>query len=347
MSDCLQPHFQNIFIGRTDLLKELLSIKNQVASQRSGRLVLLSHEGGIGKTTLVRQFLGEVSGQADPPAIFSVDCVHIAQSREPFKPFSGLLEQIANSRTQPYQGWLHRLSPKLFEGVPWVGPVLGATVQMFLDKKKTETSTHLVSANSAILEYIQLLREMTQLKPMILFIDDLHWMDASSADLLYAITRQIEKMTLMLVGNYRSDEIEAPPGEPERPFRAVLLELRRYKLAKIFELRPFSQEEVKQYLDAVFDPNDFPVELIEKLSRQTGGLPFYFTELALYLYETGAIAERSGAWQATDLAREISIPASVEALIQVRMGTMQASQQKLLRTPAYWESSSARQYWLN
>jgi tetratricopeptide (TPR) repeat protein len=330
MTERTRPSFDEVFIGRNHVLRQLRTFKDKLR-QGTGAVVLLFHEAGIGKTTLVEWFLTQVRNEADAPAIFTAQCIDIAMSRQPFEPFSRLLEQMAETKDHPYGQVFKRLGPKLLEGLPWVGPVLGELLRLLLKGERKETASLSFSADAAIWEYVELLRDLAKVKPMILFIDDLQWSDASSANLLFGIARRISEMPIMLIGNYRSEELEDTKQKPARSLRDVLLELRRYRLVTIFELKLFSTAEVEAYLDAVFSPNDFSSDFTTRLADQTGGSPFFLEAVTSWLYETDYIAKENGVWHATLLPDEIPVPDGVESAILRRVGLLENGQQRLLR----------------
>lgn len=320
------------FIGRKEILEQLHSYKEYILDRR-GAIVFLSHEAGIGKTTLVEHFLQEVRQDSSEIAIFKTRCMDITLSRQPFEPFSRLLHLMAETKGTPYKEIIMRLSPKILEGLPWVGPALGETIKIVTEKKREAGNVLSIGSVSVIWQYVNLLRKLAEAQPMILFIDDLQWMDSSSCNLLFDLARNISEIPVLLIGNYRSDEIEGTGLLPKRPFKDILFELRRYRYGsiKIIELELFTANEVELFLNETFNPNDFPSEFAKQLINQTEGNPFYLYEILAFLYETGYITQIEGIYKISDIPTLIPIPDSVESAIMRRFDSLDEEQKKVLR----------------
>ena len=324
------PPFDTVFVGREDVLDELILLKNQLLNGK-GNVFLLSQESGAGKTALIEYFLSLIKNEENGPSIISSQCVDITISRQPYEPFSRLLDQIVNMRLPGYDRILKRLAPKILEGLPWIGPLLSEALEMWIGDNRASFAKIQIGADTAIWQYVELLRSFSEIKPMILFIDDIQWCDAASSNLFFAISRQINNMPILLIGNYRPEEMIGFGREHLRPFRLILPELHRYGIVKEVELTLFSFSEVRKYLDAVFSPNNFNKNFIRRLTDQSGGSPLFLVEISRWLYESGYVYWDDNCWNIDSYPNELHTPKKIEAIILKRVNALTREQQRLLK----------------
>ncbi len=149
--------------------------------------------------------------------------------------------------------------------------------------------------------------------PLVLLLEDLHWSDPSSVDLLRRLGQRIDGQRLLLVGTYRPEDVELG----NHPLKSCRLELQAHGLCDGLALGSLSQENLAGYLDARFTPNDFPREFAALLLRKTEGHPLFATSLVQFLVEQGDIANEADRWRLTRPLAEINLeaPESVRSMI--------------------------------
>jgi DNA-binding CsgD family transcriptional regulator len=132
------------------------------------------------------------------------------------------------------------------------------------------------------------LREVARRRPTVVVLEDLHWADAATLELLPSLVASMGDEPLLVLGTYRREEL--PRAHPVRAMRA---ELRRTGQLVEFGLRPLTATETGEllagYLDATISP-----ELVSVVHRRAEGLPFFVEELAAALVATGGLRERDG-----------------------------------------------------
>jgi predicted ATPase len=140
---------------------------------------------------------------------------------------------------------------------------------------------------------------------VILLLEDLHWADPSSADLLNHLCQRLEGQRLFIVGTFRPEDLE----RSDHPFKTYRLEMLAHKLCEEIALGLLSEEQVASYLDARFAPNDFPRELCALIQGKTEGHPLFATSLAQFLAECGDIARVNEHWTLTRPVAEMNLEA--------------------------------------
>ncbi|MGD0686350.1 MAG: AAA family ATPase [Streptosporangiaceae bacterium] len=160
-----------------------------------------------------------------------------------------------------------------------------------------------------------------------LFLDDLHWADEASLDLLVALADAACSLPIAIVGCYRSDEL--PRGHRLRAVRALLR--RNRQLAEI-ELGPLGDDDVTRMLTSLWGAAPQPV-LAAAVASRADGLPFAVEELALALRDAGRLAYCDGAVTLAGTGAAL-VPDGIREAVLLRASRLTAQEQALLETAA-------------
>lgn len=229
-------------------VKDLRRLRKALADAPSA--VLLGGEAGVGKTRLVREF-----GAQAGVRVLSGGCVELGADGLPFAPFSaalrGLVREVGVDGVKellPGASGLARLLPE------------------FGDAQETS-----VESRARMFELVLTLLE--RLAPMALVIEDAHWADRSSRDLLEFLIRNLGGR-VMIVVTYRSDALERT-----HPLRGLLAELARVDIVERTELRRFTRAETKRLLHQVsgHEPEE---RVVEQVFSRSEGNPLFAEALA-------------------------------------------------------------------
>ena len=121
----------------------------------------------------------------------------------------------------------------------------------------------------------RLLTELSRIAPVLVEIEDVHWADRSTRDLLSFLARTLRDARVMLLASYRSDDLHR-----RHPLRPLLAELTRLPHVERLQLEPFSQGELAEFLDGLAGRPVDPL-LIEQVYRRSEGNAFFAEELFL------------------------------------------------------------------
>ena len=165
------------------------------------------------------------------------------------------------------------------------------------------------------------LRNASAVQPMLLVLEDLHWADRGSLDLLLHFARNFEGSRLLVVGTYRDVEVDRT-----HPLSATLAELRRVGELPRVLLRGLTPDEVHRMLNTI-SGQDVRWALAEAVHRQTEGNPLFVQEVLRYLVEEGLIVRHGdrweGRWRETGEAPpEMSIPEGLRDVIGRRLSKL-------------------------
>jgi class 3 adenylate cyclase/DNA-binding SARP family transcriptional activator/tetratricopeptide (TPR) repeat protein len=260
------------FIGRSDA-GAVLEAEWAGVSERGLRVVVLAGEPGIGKTRLAREFAHTAHEQG--ATVLAGSCHE--ETLVPYQPFvEALRHYIACCppaelavQVTPRRAQLAAILPELEDPRSPYGPTgLGAEQERF---RLFETVS-------------SLLADAAHLRPLVLFLDDLHWADQSSLLLLRHLARSAKSAPLMVLGTYRPVEV----GE-EHPLAEALAELRRARTVERLSLSGLGEAEVAELIVGRTG-QQAPRGFVRRVADRSEGNPFFIEEL---LHDVGAAADWS------------------------------------------------------
>ena len=256
------------FVGRRP---ELARLAESWLQTRAGRPVMYAVGGdaGVGKSRLVAEFL--TRARADGATALVGGCLDLADGGPPFWPFVDAIREYtsaldADDRAQllgPADSELTRVLPELIGDVSAPGSAAGA------------------SAQGRLFELVLgLLGRLARRAPLILVIEDIHWADRSTRDLLAFLAKTLRAEPIMIIATHRTDELYR--GHPLRPF---LAELYRSRSVQLLELHPFTREEVGEQVTAITGRRVSP-KVLDAVFERSEGNAFYGEELVAVSHET-------------------------------------------------------------
>jgi predicted ATPase len=163
---------------------------------------------------------------------------------------------------------------------------------------------------------------------LVIFLDDIHWADPSSVDLLVYLGSRCCQWRLLLIVTYRPSDLL----RTQHPFGPVKLELQGKGVCREIALPFLSRDDLAQYLSLTFAGHQFPDELATVLHARTEGNPLFMVDLLRYLRDRGVIVQDHGHWALVrampDLEREL--PESVRSMIQRKLDQLSTADRHLL-----------------
>jgi len=172
------------------------------------------------------------------------------------------------------------------------------------------------------------LEALTADLPLVLILEDLHWSDYSTLDLVSYLARQRQPAQLMLIGTYRTAELIVSG----HPLKAVKRELLAKQQCEELPLEYLSEEAVAKYLSVRFPSHRFPAELARSIHERTEGNPLFMVNAADYLVTEGLIVEHEGSWElGVEIEKvQVGVPDSIKQMIEKQLDHLDAEQQRTL-----------------
>ncbi len=161
--------------------------------------------------------------------------------------------------------------------------------------------------------------------PIVVAIDDLHWADQSSLDLLLHLAHQLRNAPVLLLGAYRDDEVGR-----RHPFRRVLRDLHREELTDEVSVRRLGIDETETLLRLLLDNQHISPALVNLVQDQTQGNAFFVQEVVRGLVERGDAFEQDGMWHGPAVD-QIDIPRTVQEAVRDRLARLPAETREILQ----------------
>jgi predicted ATPase/DNA-binding CsgD family transcriptional regulator len=320
-----KPFVCPVLIGRKADLSALHALIDQ-AKGGEGQVALISGEAGIGKSRLVAETKAYAASQGFLP--LQGNCFQ-ADSALPYAPFLDLLRSCfsgSSSLTKPndltpFVQELSRLLPDATPLIPERPPLL---LPSSLDPQQEQRRLF------ALL--LQFFTEQATHQPLLLILEDLHWSDETSLELLMYLARICTHLPILFVLTYRNDEVSSE-------LRHALAEFDREHLAQEFSLKRLARADVDAMLGAIFAMHQaMHTGLVESMYVLTEGNPFFIEEVLKSLIATGEITDREGVWERTLLfgahTRHPSIPRSVQDGVYQRTKQLNTPSRQVLTLAA-------------
>ncbi|GAC1698735.1 MAG: hypothetical protein NVS9B6_09310 [Candidatus Limnocylindrales bacterium] len=286
-----------VVIGR-DREAAALDTSLAAAMEGHGRMVLVSGEAGLGKSALMRRFQERVRAQG--ARLLIGECTEI-EARRPFGPFIDALS-----------GADVGLPPELEQGGPGALPV--AEVERY--------RVHVAFAER--------LAEAARERPLVVVIEDLHWGDEATFELVPYLARKLKDDRVLLIATYRSDELHRL-----HPLNHVLAELSRGRLAEDIRLKRLTLDEVGQVIGRALGLKQAPTAAFRQaIFDRTEGNPFFVEEILRALVERGELTYRDGAWHREKEVADLTIPASVRDAVQQRLLGLEPNARRAMQVAA-------------
>jgi DNA-binding winged helix-turn-helix (wHTH) protein/tetratricopeptide (TPR) repeat protein len=271
------------------------------------RIAFVTGEAGIGKTTLLDRFIAEVD-QTDTVRVARGQCLEQYGEGEAYLPVLEALGRLAREDDSGELGeTLARHAPT------WVSHIAALDTNRSARWRRDGAVT--ATPARMLREMADALEVYTQRRALLLVLEDLHWSDPSTVDLIACIARRRQPARLLLIGSMRPLDMLIA----DHPLHGVQHELQAKSLSEEIPLALLSRQAVAAYVDARFDSGP-PAELRQialRVHDHTDGNALFMTNMVNDLVTGGLLSWRSGAWHvdaSIDAATD-RIPTKLQELI--------------------------------
>jgi predicted ATPase len=283
-------------------------------------MVLVTGEAGLGKTTVVEAFVSQARRRGEV-WIGRGQCIEHYGAGEPYMPVLEALEQLCHMPGgQKFIAFLGQQAPTWLAQMPWR---LSAA-----DLDRLQRATLGVTRERMLREMAQALDVLTAERPLVLVLEDLHWSDYATLDLLSILARRQESARLLVLGTYRPEEILGK----EHPLAMLTQELKIHRHSQELPLKLLTKAAVGAYLTARLPGAAIADELVQCIHQRTEGNPLFMVNMVDYVIVqdvTGAPVESR-----QPLARLVEatrgMPKSLRQMLDRRFDRLRAEEQGLL-----------------
>src|SRR5271169_4266295 len=284
-------------VGRDDELGRLLTLLDDAEASRSVA-ALVSGDAGVGKSRLVSEVTRLAEGRGF--TVLSGQCAELGDS-VPYLPLADALRGAARST-----GVRDALSSR---------PALGRLLPEGGDGQRADEDRSGLARQQMFGAVLGLLTELAAAAPVLLVLEDLHWADASTRDLVTFLSRMLHRERVALIGTYRTDDLHR-----RHPLRPVVAELLRLPSVIAVDLAPLAPSALAEHLTATAPGRLDATELNDIVARAEGNA-YYAEEL---------LAASVG----SDPGQRSVLPAGLAALLLDRVEQLSDAAQQVLRAAA-------------
>jgi predicted ATPase len=165
---------------------------------------------------------------------------------------------------------------------------------------------------------LQLVIKASTKEPILLILEDIHWADTSSLQLLPYISRNTQDSRVFICATYRPEELDDIGDKRIHPLKESILKMSRYKEFIPIDLNRLPSEDVREMLQSQFRLLKLPEEFLNRVYNETEGNPFFVEEMVQSFEDEGIIQFENGIWK-IDKVHETNIPSSIKDTIELRI----------------------------
>jgi tetratricopeptide (TPR) repeat protein len=304
-------------IGREDERKKIREAL-EAAKSGAGRILLISGEPGVGKTRLAEEAVeagstmgllplaGHTSEELGLPFIVATEIIEEIARTLPEKTLRNVLGNTASE--------IARLVPDLRRTFPDIPPPL--------ELPPEQQQRYLFNA------IVDLITRLCEVSPVVMLLDDLHWADESSVQLLEHLIRHLDSLPILMVITHRDAEMDM--GDP---FKRALTKLNQLQFVQRIPLRQLSQDEVTSLLTEASGSAP-PRMVAELIYRETEGNAFFVQSVFQDLREEGRLFDQDGHWLKEINIDTLAVPDSVRMVTGRRIERLRQDTQDVLAIAA-------------
>ena len=321
-------------IGRGDELIQLDNSLNKMLESQQGQMVLVTGEAGLGKSRLVMEFRKQITARAIP-SYFGTSYPHTRSV--PYSAVARLLQdifQIAENDTPEVQyasllTQISALEEADLHGLPFLLNILGLERFDLAAQEQIHQLDPQMLQRQTFVAMRRLLAAEVREKPLVLIMDDLHWIDAASREMLLYLLRAVSDLPILFIMISR-------PVDAKSPAHSLLAEVdKSSERVTTIQLKALSLDRIKDILRHIITATDEKSrEIIESVATRAEGIPYYAEELVRMLIDKKVLIEDDQqGYQATEEAEDVlaNVPGTLTGLLMARFDTLDELSHQVLQ----------------
>ena len=304
-------------VGRDSTITRLQNLLEKMCG-RQRQLVFVTGEAGIGKTAVVDVFLETIRSNKEI-RIARGQCLEQYGTSEPYLP---VLEAI---------GRLCREEKGVTDVLRTHAPMWLLQMPFLVSPSERESLIREVAGATRermLREMANAIDSLANETPVVLVLEDLHWSDYSTLDLISYLANQRESARLMLIGTYRPVDLILN----RHPLKAVKQELLAKQKCIELTVGYLSEDAISDYLSERFNDYQFGKTLTPLIHERTEGHPLFMVNAVDYLVAEKLIAPHAGHWElSTDVASmKVGVPDNIRQMIEKQIDRINPEKLRIL-----------------
>jgi len=342
-------------VERPHQLQLLLHSLNIVSGESKCMINLVTGDAGTGKTTICELFLDKVAELSPTSRIARAFCSLQCEFSLPYAPFKEILKQLFLSaepinKTKDTTSRLLNIAiketlehaPELICSFIPCGSIISkfgegiisemGLLDKFKSKAKPDDKINSLDERTILAQYTEILRILSKDQPLIITIDDFHWADTASINLLYYLSRSLNGSRVMLIISYRSSDISVIKNGERHALIQVINEIKRNFGNVITDLDEISNDERLELLNKIIDkePNTLNKQFRESMFQITNGNPLFVNEMFSSLKDNFEVQLVDDKWTENIQINWEQKPARIEGIVEERISRLEDALVELL-----------------
>jgi DNA-binding winged helix-turn-helix (wHTH) protein/tetratricopeptide (TPR) repeat protein len=309
-------------VGREGSLAQLDGyLTHALKGQR--QVIFITGEAGVGKTTVIDKF-HQAAAQRSNLTVIRGQCVEGFGGKEAYYP---VLEAIGQWARDPAasSGVMHTLAK---QAPTW----LIQFPSLIKPEQREALQNEILGATRErmVREICEALEALTAQDPLVLILEDLHWVDPSTLDFISALARRRGPAKLLLLGTYRPADVIISRS----PLKALKQDLVIHNLSHEVSLERLEEPDVAKYVAVKFVDGDLPARFANLIYRRSGGNALFMVTILQDMVKKGLISQVEGQWMLAAPIETVaqSVPETLDQLIEAQFQQLSAIEQRVLRS---------------
>jgi DNA-binding winged helix-turn-helix (wHTH) protein/tetratricopeptide (TPR) repeat protein len=308
-------------VGRENALAQLAAALNKVL-QGHRQILFITGEAGIGKTTLIDVF-HQTTASISNLRIARGQCVEGFGGKEAYYPILDALGQLLRDANDgPIVQAFSKRAPTWLAQFP----------SFVKAEQRDALQKEIIGATRErmVREICEALETITSQNPLLLSLEDLHWVDPSTLDFISALARRRGPAKLLLLGTYRPADVIIS----QSPLKTLKQDLLVHTLCHEIGLERLEEPDVAEYLTLEFVDGRFPAGLANLIYRHSGGNALFMVTIVQDMVKKQLIAQVGGKWELMARLEDVasSVPETLQQLIEVQFEQLATVEQSVLRS---------------
>ncbi len=298
------------FVGREQELR-LISARWKSAKEGNGQVIAICGEPGIGKSRLIKQARGAL-GERIPTIQCFCSPYHMTTALHPLIEYMAhaanfQAEDTAIERRRKLETTLAQIGGGHQARLPWI-----ANLMSLSDESVASSATPQQRKQNTLKAVLWSLSELARRAPLAIVLEDAHWIDPTSSELMEMIVEHIKTLPILMIVSFRP------------PFRRSWTDDTHVTSVMLDRL---GRGEARALVADIAGENALPSELVERIVDKSDGIPLFAEELAKMLLSSDAANDKSINWASASSLAASGLPATLRDLLMARLDQFAAAKQ--------------------
>lgn len=285
------------------------------------QVVFVGGETGIGKTSLADEFQHVADG-IPGVRVARGQSVEGFGGKEAYYPIFEALGQL--SRGSSAAAFIDLLATRAPTWLIQFPSLIRAEQRAALEREIAGATRERM-----VRELCESLEVLTAKTGLVIILEDLHWADHSTLDLISAMARRREAARLLVLGTFRPADLIIS----DSPLKTLKQDLLLHRLANELSLERLEESDVAEYLEGEFADGDLPPRLASMIHRHSDGNPLFMTAMLDHLAQQGLLCCVNGRWKMTLSLDQVDpgVPETLRQMLEVQLQHLSDDQRRLLK----------------